>query len=54
MTSGKHLTVEERARILELGDKGLTARQIADRFGLKPGTIRKIRSTKKGASLAGV
>lgn len=47
MTSGKHLTPDEKARIIELIDKGLTSRQIATRFGLSYGTIWGIKRKRK-------
>jgi len=40
---GKTTTLAERLRILELANEGLSDRQIADRVGLAPVTVRKWR-----------
>jgi len=39
MTSGKRLTVEEKARIFRLRAQGLTCKQIATRFGIVTSTV---------------
>ena len=47
MTSGKHLTAEEKARILELTDKGLTPKQIAIRLRISPNSVRSYKRRRK-------
>ncbi|MBA7566879.1 hypothetical protein ES708_08578 [subsurface metagenome] len=46
MASGKYLTAEMKARILELKGRGLTTKQIAARLRISPETVKKYKVGK--------
>ena len=42
MSKGRHLTPEERAKIIKARSYGLTYQMIAERFGFSESTVREV------------
>lgn len=51
MTRGKHLTIKETERILELKSKGITPKQIATRLGIDRRTVYDVINRTKEKEL---